>query len=328
MTLMAPKPSNWRGYGDFPDAHGAMTCGMLCESPHIALEIADDVKTVHNIAVAQRDLSAEIDIISMGWDIFLLQCDAEFDLARLLLEQIARQPLINRPAVILQISIEALDELFPVAEMLEADILIGNDRAERIAALLGTRQRNSLAEQDEETAHMLRRLTEQMDIFARKLDNLEGSGRDNGVEPFITARLASPKNDFRKQADEREWLIHNATTRHIAASDVRRIIAARRQRDKVFGDDLFADPAWDILLDLYAAFLEERQVSVSSLCIAAAVPPTTALRWLKLMTKSGWLEREADPMDRRRVYMRLSAKSLKNMQNYLNNIGIDDASLL
>lgn len=326
--LMAPKPANWRGMGDFPSLSANVTCGLLCESPDIAAAIAEDVSAVHNIAACDAPLSADIDITDKGWDILFLQCDAQFDAALQLLEQLTKLPLISRPAVILQISIEALDELFPVAEMLEADILIGNDRAERIAALLGTKQRSSLAEQDDETAIMLRRLTEQMDMFARKLDSFETAAQKNSDAPFITGRLASPEDGFRGAKDSSSWLVSSGKAGHMSASDVRRIIAARRLRDKVFGDDLFADPAWDILLDLYAAFLEERQVSVSSLCIAAAVPPTTALRWLKLMTKSGWLQRQADPMDRRRVYMQLSAKSLKNMQKYLNDLDLDDAALI
>jgi hypothetical protein len=327
-VLMAPKPTNWRGMGDFPSFKPNVTCGLLCESPDIAATVAEDVSAVHNISAYAAPLSADIDIVDKGWDILFLQCDAHFDIALQLLEALAKLPLISRPAVILQISIEALDELFPVAEMLEADILIGNDRAERIAALLGTKQRSALAEQDEETANMLRHLTQQMDMLARKLDSFEADVQKNDAAPFMAGRLASPEDGFRGPKDCSSWLISSGKAGHMSATDVRRIIAARRQRDKVFGEDLFADPAWDILLDLYAAFLEERQVSVSSLCIAAAVPPTTALRWLKLMTKSGWLEREADPIDRRRVYMRLSAKSLKNMQKYLDDLDLDDAALI
>ncbi len=63
-----------------------------------------------------------------------------------------------------------------------------------------------------------------------------------------------------------------------SAADVRRTIRARRLRDQFFGTALFEDPGWDMLLDLYAAELERGRVSVSSLCIAAAVAPTTALR--------------------------------------------------
>ena len=99
---------------------------------------------------------------------------------------------------------------------------------------------------------------------------------------------------------------------------VRAIIRARRLRDQYLGADLFADPAWDILLDLYAANLENQRVAVSSLCIAAAVPATTALRWIKTLTDVGLLVRTADPEDGRRVYIELTPKSIAGLGAYLN----------
>jgi DNA-binding transcriptional ArsR family regulator len=92
----------------------------------------------------------------------------------------------------------------------------------------------------------------------------------------------------------------------VSAGLVRSMIRARRMRDDFFKGGLFADPAWDILLDLLAARLEKRSVAVSSLCIAAAVPPTTALRWIQTLTDRGLLVRIADPRDGRRVYIELS----------------------
>lgn len=83
-------------------------------------------------------------------------------------------------------------------------------------------------------------------------------------------------------------------------------IRQRRMRERFFGGALFADPAWDILLDLRLAALEGRRVAVSSLCIAAAVPATTGLRWIGLMTEKGLLARVADPADGRRVFVALS----------------------
>jgi len=77
----------------------------------------------------------------------------------------------------------------------------------------------------------------------------------------------------------------------------REILKARRARAKFFASSLFADPAWDMLLDLLLARLEQRTVAVSSLCIAAAVPPTTALRWIKRLTDEGIFVRTADPRD-------------------------------
>lgn len=103
------------------------------------------------------------------------------------------------------------------------------------------------------------------------------------------------------------------------ASRVRERIRQRRLREKLFGTDLFADPAWDMMLDLYAAQLEGNEVSVSSLCIAAAVPTTTALRWIKLLSQRGWLLRSHDPGDGRRVNMHLSETAKEKLDRYFDN---------
>jgi hypothetical protein len=81
----------------------------------------------------------------------------------------------------------------------------------------------------------------------------------------------------------------------------------RRARDKVFREaDIFADPAWDILLDLTIAERECRSVSVTSACIASCVPPTTGLRWVSLLETRGYVERTPDCLDGRRSYLRLT----------------------
>ena len=107
----------------------------------------------------------------------------------------------------------------------------------------------------------------------------------------------------------------------IAARDIREAIRARRLRDQFFGGGLFEDPAWDMLLDLLAAEIERAQVSVSSLCIAAAVAPTTALRWIARMTDAGLFERRPDPFDRRRAFMGLTDRASTGMRNYVAAVG-------
>ncbi|UYY76637.1 hypothetical protein [Sphingomonas sp. R1] len=103
-------------------------------------------------------------------------------------------------------------------------------------------------------------------------------------------------------------------------SEIRRVIRARRMRAEFFEGDLFADPAWDMLLDLFAADLEHRQISVSSLCIAAAVPPTTALRWIGTLSQAGLFDRRADPSDRRRAYIALSDAARHGMLRYIGAV--------
>ena len=103
----------------------------------------------------------------------------------------------------------------------------------------------------------------------------------------------------------------------IDAATIRAMIRARRLRDQYFRGNLFADPAWDMLLDLMAARIEKNRVAVSSLCIAAAVPATTALRWIKALTDRGLFVREADPQDGRRVYIALSDDTARALATYL-----------
>ena len=91
------------------------------------------------------------------------------------------------------------------------------------------------------------------------------------------------------------------------------MLRARRIRADFLPGDLFADPAWDMLLDLLAARLEQERVSVSSLCIAAAVPPTTALRWIRTLTDKGLVQRHADPHDGRRVFISLAQETTESM---------------
>ena len=104
---------------------------------------------------------------------------------------------------------------------------------------------------------------------------------------------------------------------------VKRVIACRQRRARFFAVDLFADPAWDILLDLTAARAEHRRVSVTSLCIAANVPTTTALRWIAQMVGRGMLQRVQDDTDKRRAFIALSDETADAMARYFEDIGAE-----
>jgi hypothetical protein len=104
----------------------------------------------------------------------------------------------------------------------------------------------------------------------------------------------------------------------VDAAFVRRLIKLRRDRERFFPADIFADPAWDMLLDLVAARLEGKRVPVSSLCIAAAVPTTTALRWIRSLTEAGIFVRHVDPADARRSHVEISATAAESMLAYLH----------
>jgi hypothetical protein len=95
-------------------------------------------------------------------------------------------------------------------------------------------------------------------------------------------------------------------------------IRKRRHRDHFFPAGIFADPAWDMLLDLYAAHYEGKAVTISSLCIAASVPATTALRWVRVMIEKGWFVRIKDCQDGRRAFVHLSDPAISQLDAYFD----------
>ncbi|PKP94130.1 MAG: hypothetical protein CVT77_03395 [Alphaproteobacteria bacterium HGW-Alphaproteobacteria-16] len=101
------------------------------------------------------------------------------------------------------------------------------------------------------------------------------------------------------------------------AAGVQLIMRMRRLRSSFFEETLFADPAWDMMLDLMEARLSQANVSISSLCMAGCVPATTALRWVKILTEKGILVRKPDAGDRRRVYVELSDSAAEAMMGWL-----------
>jgi DNA-binding MarR family transcriptional regulator/CheY-like chemotaxis protein len=156
----------------------------------------------------------------------------------------------------------------------------------------------------------LRRLADEVNRIARALVSLSGTT----TTPYGGPTRETIRDEKIGYAAEPGSL---ATVAMPEPSEIRTMLRLRRLRDNFFDPILFADPAWDMLLDLLAARLEGEQVAVSSLCIAAAVPPTTALRWIKAMTDSQLFERHADPSDGRRIFIALSDMAANGMARYM-----------
>ena len=98
------------------------------------------------------------------------------------------------------------------------------------------------------------------------------------------------------------------------------ILMSRRALDDHIGRELFADPALNILLDLYVNAQEGRSVPTSSACLASGVPTTTALRWINVLSNRNMLVKRAHPTDRRFTYLELSTDALESVETYLKAI--------
>jgi DNA-binding MarR family transcriptional regulator len=84
---------------------------------------------------------------------------------------------------------------------------------------------------------------------------------------------------------------------------------------------VLCEPGFDMLLDLYVARCSDADVSVSSLGLAGQVPATTALRRIEELQRLGLVVRQPDPLDRRRVFVRMSDRAFADIGRWLDQIG-------
>jgi len=207
------------------------------------------------------------------------------------------------PLIVLT-SMGALNDVFACFEQSAPQILVDSGKAElaialgRILGVVSGRRVRELSEAEQMT---LLRLTEQVEAIARKIDGFADGGLD---EPLV------------REPGSQRVEVANARAALPDPVRVRTIIRHRQVRARFFDGELFADPAWDMLLDLTAAHSEGQQVCVSSLCIAAGVPATTALRWIGQMVEQGIFTRVEDRNDKRRAFIALSDASLDGMARY------------
>lgn len=263
-------------------------------------------------------------------DVVLIDCP-QVDAARMAaLMQVDVRAARAGAQLLVSTSLAALDDVFACLDQSAPQILVSPTRAELIVALgyaLARRPRGQVRELSAEDRLLLLRLAEQVSQIAGRMDRLDppADGTGGGGSVF---RLESPAQAFRPAADDTDRLVRAARPPLPDPRLVRRIIRQRQLRARFFDGELFADPAWDMLLDLTAARVEHQRVSVTSLCIASGVPPTTALRWIGQMVEAGLFERVEDDSDRRRAFIQLSDRAADGMARYFVELGKGAAALV
>jgi DNA-binding MarR family transcriptional regulator len=133
-------------------------------------------------------------------------------------------------------------------------------------------------------------LGQTVDRLMRTLEELVHQvpgGRGVRLDPFVQATPEPPQEE-------------------IAVATATLLIAMRKLRDRAFGAELFSDPAWSILVELYVALAQGQAMSVGDACVVSALPLTSALRLCRHLQDRNLVVRERDPGDRRRVLLRLS----------------------
>ena len=222
-----------------------------------------------------------------------------------LLDDVNRLVATRRMGAVVSLTSDLIDQLGERLFQDDAQVVVDADPVERAASLalataIGRAPQRANDVSKDPGAERLRQLSDEVSRIAATLARLSNVP-------------ATPEIDLRKPVED--------DLPDVPVETVRSVIRARRLRARFFPEDLFADPAWDMLLDLLQAEIAQLRVPVSSLCIAAAVPATTALRWLKSMTDKGIFVRRADPHDGRRVFVELSRDASAAMRRYFAEVG-------
>ena len=287
------------------------------------LILADDLFLDDVAGIAQAAQLRLLDVVPLeqamlrldmqvGCDVILLFCTHPSALLERLLVQVETLAVQNDMSVILVAGIDTLDLAFACMRSERTQLLCTPDHTDLAAALLtagsATPQRMLHEVNQESEGVRLQQLSEEVSRLARTLEALTARPRHATPSFALGPRISDRASDYIgmpaiEVMGEPPLPIPEAKP---GAMQVRDMLRARRLREDFLPADLFADPAWDMLLDLLAARLEQERVSVSSLCIASAVPPTTALRWIRTLTDKGIVQRQADPHDGRRVFIALT----------------------
>ncbi len=137
----------------------------------------------------------------------------------------------------------------------------------------------------------------------------------------MATKLPREQIGFRNVVSDLRRIVEAQTLGAIAAPapTAAAVYQARRARARIFGADavLFSDPAWDILLDLYASAEAGKRVTVGNACIAGEVPHTTGLRYVAALVQHGLARRVPDSTDGRRCWLELTDRGTLLMEQWL-----------
>ncbi|MDE8650902.1 MarR family transcriptional regulator [Novosphingobium album (ex Liu et al. 2023)] len=317
-----------------------LALSIYADRPHLRATIRDDAQAAGLRVAVTTDLAALIEgeARPLG-DVVLVDCPVADAMAIAALARLDMRAANAGAQLVVSTTVDGLDAVFAVMDQSNPLILVDPDRAERVIALgevLARFPARRLRELSEDDRLMILRLTEQVGQIAGKMERLASGGASVNGHAFAFAG-ASPEPSglvSGMAADGPACAMGDKAGLRAARPPlpdprlVRRIVRQRQLRARFLDGALFAHPAWDMLLDLTAARAEHARVSVTSLCIASGVPPTTALRWIGQMVEAGLFRRLGDDTDRRRAFIALSDKAADAMARYFAEIGAGAAALV
>ncbi len=89
------------------------------------------------------------------------------------------------------------------------------------------------------------------------------------------------------------------------------------RRERVFGDKLFPDPTWNMLLELFVRRIDKQLTSISVACLVSGVPARTALRFIESLVESGIVVTDLSSTDQQAHRLELTDEGFQKMLDVL-----------
>lgn len=96
------------------------------------------------------------------------------------------------------------------------------------------------------------------------------------------------------------------------------ILSLRRARSETLGEGLFSDPAWDLMLQLFAAKLRGHKMRLADL--RSDAPSSTIARWASVLEERGLICGRLDPLVPSVLRLELSESGAAKMSRLLQSL--------
>lgn len=163
--------------------------------------------------------------------------------------------------------------------------------------------------------------TDELQFEEENLGLLAASSRLEHAQPCAEDRSQSDIGAFANDAASYHFQANGGLAsrrfdtkeKEIALGMAHWLYRMRASRVDRLGVAAFAEPGWDLLLDLYISRAANRSLSVTAACIGSRASAATAIRYLGMLCEAGLLERRPDEHDSRRSFVRLTDRGWHRM---------------
>jgi hypothetical protein len=128
------------------------------------------------------------------------------------------------------------------------------------------------------------------------------------AKPEASALSENPFNQDRRPTELSTWLT------------ARELLHQRRQRRRFFSTSMFGEPAWEMLLELFAQTPADKGMTVGRLISSADVPVSVGKRWIEYLERERMVFRDPDDSDDLETAIDLTREAEAKLASYIETI--------